>query len=127
VMMGMKNQEVPARVVSVEPATLVRRALEFITGQNISQLPVITKGECVGHVTEATLMARVVEDPRVLDHSVQELMDPPLPVVDAQAPLDAVTRLLTRQNPAVLVRRDGALAGIITRFDVLRYLVDGRS
>ena len=121
-MMGMKGREVPERIVSVEPSTLVRRALEFITGQNISQLPVIAEGDCVGHVSEATLMARVVEDPRVLDHSVQELMDPPLPVVDAQVPLDAVTRLLTRQNPAILVRRDGELAGIITRFDVLRYL-----
>jgi cystathionine beta-synthase len=121
-MMGMKNREVPARIVSVEPGTLVRRALEFITGQNISQLPVIAEGDCVGHVTEATLMARVVEDPAVLDHAVQELMDPPLPVIDAQVPLEAVTRLLTRQNPAVLVRRNGELSGIITRFDVLRYL-----
>ena len=124
-MMGMKSREVPTRIVFVEPGTLVRRALEFITGQNISQLPVIAEGDCVGHVTEATLMARVVENPAVLDHSVQELMDPPLPVIDAQAPLEAVTRLLTRQNPAVLVRRDGELAGIVTRFDVLRYLTGG--
>ena len=50
----------PGIVVSVEPGTLVRRALEFITGQNISQLPVITEGDCVGHVTEGTLMARVL-------------------------------------------------------------------
>ena len=33
--------------------------------------------------------------------------------------------LLTRQNPAVLVRRNGALSGIITRFDVLAYLTGG--
>ncbi len=124
-MMGMKSGEVPRSVVSVDPGTAVRRALEFITSQNISQLPVIADGDCVGHVSEATLMARVLEDPTVLDRSVQELMDPPLPVIDDQAPLEAVTRLLTRQNPAVLVRREGALSGIITRFDVLAYLTGG--
>ena len=51
----------------------------------------------------------------------------PLPVVDAHTPLDALTRLLTRRNPAVLIRRDGKLSGIITRFDVLRYLTGTRS
>jgi cystathionine beta-synthase len=125
-MIGMKSRETPRTIVFVEPGALVRRALEFITGQNISQLPVIAEGDCVGHVTEATLMARVLENPAVLDDAVQELMDPPLPVIDAHAPLEAVTRLLNRQNPAVLVRRDGALSGIITRFDVLRYLTGQR-
>jgi cystathionine beta-synthase len=33
--------------------------------------------------------------------------------------------LLTRQNPAVLIRRDGTLSGIITRYDVLRYMTGG--
>ena len=125
-MIGMKRPEVPRTIVSVEPGTLVRRALEFITGQNISQLPVIAEGDCVGHVTEGTLMARVLENPAVLDHPVQELMDPPLPVIDAHVPLDSVTRLLSRQNPAVLVRRDGDLTGIITRHDVLSYLTGAR-
>lgn len=125
-MMKMKRPEVPDQIVSVEPGTAVRRALEHMTGKNISQLPVIYEDECVGHVTEATLMVRVVEDPSVLDRPVRELMDPPLPVIDAQLSLESVTRLLTRQNPAVLVRRDGRFAGIITRFDVLEYLVEGR-
>ena len=121
-MMSLKSHDVPETIVSVEPATPVRRALEFMTSRNISQLPVIAEGDCVGHVTDATLMARVVENPSVLDLPVQELMDPPLPVIDEHVPLEAVTRLLTRQNPAVLVRHEGALAGIITRFDVLSYL-----
>ncbi len=53
-------------------------------------------------------------------------MDPPLPVVDSHLDLQAVTRLLTRQNPAVLVRREGQLCGIITRYDVLRYMTAGQ-
>jgi cystathionine beta-synthase len=76
----------------------------------------------VGHLSEPNLMAHVLENPTLLDDSVQTMMDPPLPVVDAHLDLQAVTRLLTRQNPAVLIRREGELSGILTRFDVLRYL-----
>ncbi|MEX2584145.1 MAG: pyridoxal-phosphate dependent enzyme [Gemmatimonadota bacterium] len=121
-MIGTKVDGAPTELVFVEPSTPVRKALGFITEHNISQLPVISEGDCVGHIAEATLMARVLENPTVLDLPVQELMDAPLPVVDSHADLPAITGLLTRQNPAVLVRRDGAIGGIITRFDVIRYV-----
>ena len=45
----------------------------------------------------------------------------PLPVVDAHVDLPSVTRLLSK-NPAVLVRREGKLHGIVTRYDVMRYV-----
>jgi cystathionine beta-synthase len=67
-------------------------------------------------------MSRILESPEVLDRPIQELMEPPLPVVDSHVDLLAVRRLLNRQNPAVLVRRDGEIAGIITRYDVLQYV-----
>lgn len=121
-MVSAKGDVAPGQLVGVEPSTPVRKALAFITEHNVSQLPVVSEGDCVGHVSEATLMARVIENPTLIDHPVQEMMDPPFPVVDAHADLPTITRLLTRQNPAVLVRRDGNLTGIITRYDVLRYV-----
>jgi len=122
-MVRSKAEGAPRELIFVEPSTPVRRALDFITRNNVSQLPVLAGGECVGHVAEATLMARVLESPTLLDRPVQELMDAPLPVVDARVDLDALTQLLTRKNPAVLLRgAGGALAGILTRYDVLRRL-----
>jgi cystathionine beta-synthase len=110
-------------LVSVAPETSVRQALSFITQHDISQVPVISEGDCVGHLFEATLMGKVLENTAVLDKSVQHLMDPPLPVVDNHVELTAITRLLSK-NPAVLVRRDGLLAGIVTRRDILRYVTN---
>jgi cystathionine beta-synthase len=124
-MVDGKDDAAPVQLVAVEPSTPVRRALALITGHNISQLPVLADGDCVGHVSEATLMSRVIEAPTMLDQPVQELMDPPLPVVEPHIDLAGVTHLLSRHNPAVLVRREGVLAGIITRFDVLKYLTNG--
>ncbi|MBB4635327.1 pyridoxal-phosphate dependent enzyme [Longimicrobium terrae] len=121
-----KGDGAPRELVSVSPETPVRQALGLITHHDVSQLPVLAEGDCVGHLAEASVMARVLEDMTLLDKSVQHLMEPPLPVVDSHVDLPGVTRLLSRQNPAVLVRRGGRLEGIITRHDVLRYLTDGR-
>ena len=49
-------------------------------------------------------------------------MEPPLPVVDAALALEQLTPLLLREQSAVIVRRDGQLAGIVTRYDVLRHV-----
>lgn len=121
-MVGAKGEGAPGKLVAVEPSTSVRRALAFISEHNVSQLPVVSEGDCVGHVSESTLMALLIENPTLIDHPVQEVMDPPFPVVDSHIDLPGITRLLTRQNPAVLVRKDGQLSGIITRYDVLSYV-----
>lgn len=121
-----KEEGAPGELVFIGPDTPVRRALELVAANNVSQLPVIAEGECVGHVTDATLMARAVEMPTILDEAVGGLMDAPLPVIDGHVDVNGITRLLTRHNPAVLLRRDGALSGIITRYDVVRYLTAGR-
>jgi cystathionine beta-synthase len=37
--------------------------------------------------------------------------------------VDGVVRLLSKTNPAVLVRGDGGIQGIVTRSDVLEFLM----
>src|SRR5690606_32523338 len=120
-MVARKDGAAPA-LVTVERGTPVREALRLITDYDISQLPVCDGDACVGAVPEASLMARIIEDPRVLDEPIDAIMEPAFPVVDGGLPMSGVSRLLTRQCPAVLVRMDGLLAGIITRYDVVRYL-----
>jgi cystathionine beta-synthase len=109
-------------LVTVEPTTPIRLALSAITAHDIGQLPVLFEGECVGSVTETHLMTEVIEDPAILDRPVESIMGPPFPVVDRLADSEEVRHLLTRHNAACLVRADGSLVGIITRYDVVRAL-----
>src|SRR5690606_15146652 len=110
-------------LVAVAPDTPAREALALITTHDVSQLPVLRDDACVGSVSEGTLMSRIIEDPSVLDRPVESLMEAAFPVVEANVELTRLARLLTRQNPAVLVRRGGRIAGILTRYDVVRYLM----
>ena len=120
-MVLQKGADAP-ELVTVQPTTSVRVALSTITSFHVSQVPVILDGECVGSLTEAELMSTVIEDPELLDRPVESVMDAPFPVVDSHLDADEAARLLTRENPAVLVRADGELKGILTRYDVVRDL-----
>ena len=109
-------------LVTVSRDTATREALALITQYGISQLPVCDNGECVGSVAESTLMGKIIEDQAVLDRPVSTLMDAAIPVIEGDVPMANIGRLLTRHNPAVLIRTDGKLSGIVTRFDMVRYL-----
>ena len=110
-------------VVSVEPSTPIRLALSAINAHDIGQLPVLRNGECVGSVTESILMSEVISDPTILDKPTESIMGPPFPSVDVHADSQEVRNLLTRENAACLVRDDGRVIGIITRYDLVKALI----
>jgi cystathionine beta-synthase len=123
-MLAAKSPDQPA-LLGATASTEVHVALATMTTHGVSQLPVLLDGACVGMVREAELMAAVIDDPALLDRPVEAVMEPPLPVVEQHADGAEVTRLL-RRSPAVLVRRNGALDGIVTRFDVVQALTQAR-
>jgi cystathionine beta-synthase len=112
-------REIPP-IVSVAPTASVRQALNLMSTWGVSQIPVIDGQDGVGSLSEGPLMARAIEDGKVLDRPVSELMQHPFPVVDADVPLDRLVTLLSRETPAALVRKDDRLVGILNRYDVLR-------
>ena len=110
-------------VVSAAPGTTVRQALRLMSLHDVSQLPIMDGANCVGSVSDSSLSAKSLDNTKLLDSTVSELMDPPFPMVDAQQPVDAIAKLLSKSNPAVLVRSNGHVTGIVTRSDMLNYLM----
>ena len=113
-------------VVSVAPAAAVRQALNLMSTWGVSQIPVLENGQSVGGLIEGTLMTRALAQPALLDRPVSEVMDPPFPEVEAGTATDRVGAMLTRESPAALVRQDGKLVGIVSRYDVLQQLIGTR-
>jgi cystathionine beta-synthase len=120
-MVSSKDVEL-SELISIQPSTPVRVALSTLSSHNVSQLPVILDGESMGSLTESELMASVIEDPELLDRPVEAIMDASFPIVDSHMDAESAAGLLTRKNPAVLVREGGELQGILTRYDVVRNL-----
>ena len=116
------ERELPP-VVSVGPGAIVRQALGLMALHDVSQLPVMDGPNCVGSVSDWSLSQKSLENPKLLDATVSEVMDSPFPVVAGDQPVDSVVKLLSKSNPAVLVREDGKVEGIVTRSDMLRFMM----
>jgi cystathionine beta-synthase len=110
-------------IFSVTGGQTVRQALRLMDLHDVSQLPVMDGANCIGSVSDWSLSAKSLENTKLLDVTVSEIMDPPFPTVDDQQPAESIAKLLSKSNPAVLVRTNGKVTGIITRSDLLSYLM----
>ena len=123
-LLAHKVATAPATVVSAAPGQQVRQVLGLMRLHDVSLLPVLDGGECVGSVTEYALTQRGLESSRFLDAVVGEVMDEPFPVVEAAQHVESVQKVLSKATPAVLVTEGGAISGIVTRSDMLAYLMN---
>lgn len=118
---GAKAGRLPA-LLRLEVGEPVRRALALVEHHEVTQLPVFRGDEVVGTIYDSEILKSVLGDAASLDRPVETLMGEPLPIVRSDQSLSDVTRLLAARNPAVLVLENGAIVGILTRFDMLQFI-----
>jgi cystathionine beta-synthase len=121
---GNKRRQVPT-LLKVEVGEPLKRALSLIERHDITQVPVFKDGEPVGTLYDSDLLKTVLADSGAVERPVEDWMQEPLPVIGADEPVERVTRLLGARNPAVLVRDNGQVIGIVTRFDMLQFIAGG--
>lgn len=76
----------------------------------------------VGSITEKGLLDRAFRDPSIVDRTVGEVMDRPLPFVDVTSSLDEAFSMLSDGSSAVIATRGDRPVGVVTKLDVLEYL-----
>jgi cystathionine beta-synthase len=116
-------------VVLARTGDRVAEAIEVLQRYGISQMPVSeappgvdSVAGIVGSISEKGLLDRAYRDPTVVERTVGEIMDRPLPTLDATTSLDDAFELLSSGAPA-LVATDGDLPlGVVTKLDLLELL-----
>jgi cystathionine beta-synthase len=115
-------------VVLARTTDRVGAAIDLLQLYGISQLPASERPEgddvegIVGSVSEKGLLDRAYRDPTVVERTVGEVMDPPLPTIEVEASLDEAFGLLSGGAPAVVAVAAGRPAGVVTKLDLLEYL-----
>ncbi len=115
-------------VVVARTTETVGAAIGRLQEFGISQMPVsedragVRLPVLVGSVSETGLLLRAYHDPRMVERTVGEVMDPPLPQVGETTTLDEAFDLLADGAPAVLAMRGERPAGVVTKLDLLEYL-----
>lgn len=106
-------------LVIVRTEELVSHAIDRMRKHKISQIPVIDVNGFVGSVDETDLFQSYVADKNVSEKPIREVMGAPFPVVKLGTPVDEVSKLINKDNQAVLVDLGNGKHHIITKHDVI--------
>jgi len=110
-------------LITLDPHDTVSRAVEVMTANDYSQIPVTDGGRFIGSINETRLYQAIVKDPEVKTRPIETIMQPAFPFADISMTLDALATMITPESPAVLVRDFKTQdTYIITRWDVIRAL-----
>ncbi|MHA7099069.1 cystathionine beta-synthase [Roseivirga pacifica] len=115
----LKHQNGNGKLTTIDKSAKVAEAIKLLTSNSISQLPVTSGKEFVGSLTDTKLLAGLIDDPELKDKTVEEVMDAPFQFVSADNTLDVLSSVITKDNPAVMVRDEADEVHIITRHDLL--------
>ena len=108
-------------LLSIPLATTIQDAVNLMREHAISQIPVIESDGVVGSISEARILDTLVSDPAARTKPVAEFMEPPFPLLPADASINMVAEHIKSDTTAVLVRR-GKGFDIITKSDLILFL-----
>jgi cystathionine beta-synthase len=115
---------VSGELYAVEAARPVEDAIRIMSERDYSQLSVTRDGRVVGSLNESHLYNEFVRSPEIKRQPIESIMQPAFPFADVSTPVELLSKMITPENPAVLVRdfkTDKTF--IITRSDIIRVLM----
>jgi cystathionine beta-synthase len=114
----IKNHEnIP--LVSAQIEELVSHAIERMREFKISQIPVRDVNGFVGSINESVLLHNFISDKNIADKPIKDIMGKPYPIVKKSTKFEAISKLITKENDAVLVDLENGKHQIITKYDII--------
>ena len=103
----------------------VGRALELMREHGVSQVPVVSGEDgraFLGTVSERGLLMASADHPGILGEPVTEVIEPPLPELAAESPVNEAIHMLLGERKPVIVVDDGRALGILVSVDLIEAL-----
>jgi len=114
----IKNHKDKSLVI-VRTEELVSHAIDRMKKYNISQIPVIDTNGFVGSIDESDLFRSYLADKKIANKPIKSIMGKPYPIVKSATPIEEVSKLITKDNHAVLVELENGKHHIITKHDII--------
>lgn len=106
-------------LVTLYAEELVSHAIDRMRKYSISQIPVMRDGKFVGSLDDSKVYQLLVSDPSLCDTPVSGVMGQPFPVVSEGATIEELSRLINKDNSAIMVERKDGKYHIVTKHDLI--------
>jgi len=107
-------------LVTVKTEELVSHAIERMKKFEISQIPVIDTDGFAGSLDESKLFKLFFEDKDLANRPVKSVMGKPFPIVKENSKIEEISKLIDKENSAVLVELENGNYQIITKHDIIK-------
>jgi len=106
-------------LVTVDSDACLEDAILKMKQFDISQIPVTSKGNFVGSLSDHHLFSQLVENPGVRKSNVKEVMQNAFPFVNSNDSVEDISKQINKSNSAVLVNDGKGNTHIITKYDLI--------
>jgi cystathionine beta-synthase len=106
-------------MITAQTEELVSHAIERMRTFKISQIPVKDAHGFVGSIDESVLLHNFMADKNIADKPIKDIMGKPYPIIKKGTKLEDISKLITKENDAVLVDLENGNHHIITKYDVI--------
>ncbi len=106
-------------LVSADVHETVASAFKKMKELNLTQLPVSEGDTIVGSLSERRILELLVDNPVHREDEVGKVMNKPFPVLDLNATASDISRHISKDNTAVMVKTNLGTWSIITEFDLI--------
>ena len=117
-----KSTELPP-VAYVETTDTIHTALARMKDYAVTQVPVKQGEEWVGRVLEGDILDQLLAGKVNGDELVEAVMDEPFPMLSSDSDYADALKLFSQGHIAILITENGATTGILTKSDLVDYML----
>jgi cystathionine beta-synthase len=105
--------------ITVSAADTIREAFQKMKDKGLSQLPVMHNGSVVGSISEQMILEAFISGKGNADNPISQVMGAVFPQVEWYDPISIVSKLINKDNSAVLAKDKAGRHHIITEYDLI--------
>lgn len=110
------------QLVSVAPTQTVSEAFKLMKEMGLTQLPVLENNILVGSMSENLILQLLMDDNLSRERQIGQVMGRKFPAVNYHASVSEISKLISKDNTAVMVQLPTSDWTIITEFDLIEVL-----
>ena len=118
----LQNKPKTQPLIVLKSDQSLTEAIRLMREADVSQLPVSENGVIIGSLNESQVLNTILDDPSLKDGPVSQAISDPFPYVLPSTRMSVISKLITKDNPAVLVQHSSEEVDIITKYDLIQAL-----